>query len=302
MKVFVTGGTGFVGTFLCRELALKGFDVTILTRKKAPPSSSHSRIGYVSGDPTIAGPWMDAVREHDWVINLAGASIFSYWTEKKKKEIHDSRVFTTRNLVEAMARGDRVQLFCSTSAQGYYGDRGDEELTEASPPGADFLAGVAQEWEGEALKAQDLGVRTVITRFGVVLGRGGGILEKLTPLFKAFAGGPVGSGRQWFSWIHQMDQVAAYLFVLDHPELSGPVNFTAPNPVRNRDLARALGRALHRPAFVPAPAFMMRLVMGELADVVVTGQRVLPAKLTAAGMQFLFPTIDQALAHLLGGT
>ncbi|MBM4284136.1 MAG: TIGR01777 family protein [Deltaproteobacteria bacterium] len=300
MKVFVTGGTGFVGTFLCRELALQGHDVTILTRKQTPPTPIHTRIGFVTGDPTVQGPWMAAVGEHDWVINLAGASIFSYWTEKKKQEIYDSRILTTRNLVAALARGERPRLFCSTSAPGFYGDRGEEELTEASPPGTDFLARLAQDWEAEALKAQELGLRVAVTRFGVVLGPGGGILEKLTPLFRAFVGGPAGSGQQWFSWIHQMDLVGAFLFLLKNQELSGPVNFTAPHPVRNRDLAKALGRALNRPAWLPAPQFMMRLVMGELADVVLTGQKVLPAKLTAAGFQFLFPTIDLALGHILG--
>jgi len=300
MKVFITGGTGFVGAFLSRELALKGFDVTILTRKKTPPASIHTRIGYVTGNPTVAGPWMEAVGGHDWVINLAGASIFSYWTESKKKEIHDSRILSTKNLVAAMARGDQVKFFCSTSAPGFFGDRGEAVLTEDSLPGQDFLAQVAQEWEAEALKAQDLGLRVAITRFGVVLGLGGGILKQLEPLFRYFVGGPVGSGTQWFSWIHQIDLVGAYLFLLDHPELTGPVNFTAPNPVRNHEFARALGRAMHRPAFLPAPRFMIKLVMGEMADVALTSQRVLPARLTAAGFPFRFPTIYQALEHLLG--
>ena len=213
--------------------------------------------------------------------------------------LRDSRVLTTRNLVAALAAGDRRQLFCSTSAPGYYGPRGDEELTEASPPGQDFLARLAQDWEAEALKARDLGIRTVITRFGIVLGKEGGMLEQLVPVFKRFVGGPVGSGEQWLSWIHQLDLVQAYLFVLEHPDLAGPVNFTSPNPVRNRDFAQALGRALGRPSFMPAPAFMMRLMLGELAEVVLTGQKFLPERLLAAGFQFLYPTIDQALKHLL---
>ncbi len=299
MKIFMTGGTGFVGSFLSRELALQGYDVTILTRSKTPPAPAHTRISYLTGNPTVEGDWMAKVPEHDWIINLAGASVFAYWTEKKKKEIYDSRILTTRNLVKAIAAGGGRQVLCSTSAPGYYGDRGEETLTEDSPPGDDFLGRVARDWEAEALKAQEQGIRVVITRFGIVLGKGGGILAQLVPLFKAFVGGPVGSGEQWFSWIHQMDQVRAYLFLFEHPEISGPVNFTAPNPVRNRELAKALGRALGRPSFMRAPAFLMRLVMGELAEVVLTGQKIIPKKLLDAGFEFLFPTIDLALTDLL---
>ena len=301
MNIFITGGTGFVGTFLSRELALKGHDVTILTRKKEPSPSPHSRIRFLTGDPTQEGPWMAEVAKHDWIINLAGASISTKWTDEAKRILYDSRVLTTKNLVAALAAGDRKQLFCSTSAPGFYGPRGEEELTEDSPPGQDFLAKLAQDWEGEALKAQELGIRTVVTRFGVVLGSEGGILQQLVPLFRNFIGGPVGNGQQWLSWIHQLDLVRAFLFLPEQPELSGRVNFTSPNPVRNRDFAKALGRALHRPAFLPAPAFALRLVLGEFAEVVLSGQKVLPAKLLAAGFQFLFPTIDQALTHLFEG-
>ncbi len=295
MKVFVTGGTGFVGSFLRQELLQAGHEVTILTRRTTPPAEG---CRYITGNPTQEGPWMAEVPEHDWIINLAGASIFAHWTEKKKQEIHDSRILTTRNLVKALAAGDGHQLFCSTSAPGIYGSRGEEILTEDSPPGDGFLGQVALEWELEALKARDLGVRVVITRFGIVMGQGGGILKELVPLFKAFLGGPAGDGSQWMPWIHHRDLTRAFLFLPEHPELAGPVNFTAPNPVRNWDFAKALGRALERPSFMRAPAFMMRLVMGELAEVVLTGQRVIPRKLLAAGFEFRFPTIDQALADL----
>jgi len=301
MKIFMTGGTGFVGSFLSRELVHRGHEVTILTRRTTPTAPAHPRIAYVTGDPTAAGDWMTKVPGHDWVINLAGASIFSYWTEKKKKEIYDSRILSTRHLVRAIAQGEGRTVLCSTSAPGYYGDRGEELLTEGSSPGDDFLSQVARDWETEALKAQDLGLRVVITRFGIVLGQGGGILAQLTPLFKAFLGGPVGSGEQWFSWIHQMDQARAYLFLFEHPEISGPVNFCAPNPVRHRELAQALGRALGRPSFMKAPAFLMRLVMGELAQAALSSQRMIPQKLLDAGFDFLFPTIDLALTNLLRG-
>jgi hypothetical protein len=300
MKVFMTGGTGFVGTYLSRELAQAGHAITILSRRAQPPAATRAGISLVTGDPTQEGPWMAAVPEHDWIINLAGASIFSRWTEARKQEIMESRERTTRNLVAALAKGDRRQLFCSTSAVGIYGARGDEELTEDSPTEAGFLGEVTRTWEAEALKAQDLGVRVVVTRFGVVLGRDGGALSQMTPLFKKFLGGPIGSGVQYFSWIHQADLARAFRFIQENPQISGPVNLTAPNPVRNRELARALGRVLHRPSFMPTPEFMLRLVLGEFADTLLTGQKVLPQRLLDAGFTFKFPTIETALADLLG--
>lgn len=301
MKVFMTGGTGFVGTYLSRDLVQAGHDITILTRRAQPPAPSRPGISFYTGDPTKEGPWMALVPEHDWIINLAGASIFNRWTEAKKKEIMESRERTTRNLVAALAAGDRRQLFCSTSAVGIYGARGEEELTEDSPTDAGFLGEVTKTWETEAMKAQDLGVRVVVTRFGIVLGRDGGALSQMVPLFKKFFGGPIGSGAQWFSWIHQADHARAFRFIQENPQLSGPVNFTAPNPVRNRELARALGRVLHRPSFMPTPAFMLRLVLGEFADTLLTGQKVLPQRLLDGGFKFEFPTVDAALADLLGG-
>lgn len=295
----MTGGTGFVGTYLSRELAQAGHSVTILTRRERPPSPIPG-IGFLKGDPTQQGPWTAAVLEHDWIINLAGASIFTRWSEAHKKEIMESRVLTTRNLVAALAAGDRRQLFCSTSAVGYYGPRGEEELTEDSPSDAGFLGEVARNWEGEALKAQELGVRVVITRFGIVLGKDGGALGQMVPLFKKFLGGPLGSGLQWFSWIHQQDHARAFHFIQEHPEITGPVNFTSPHPVRNRDLTKALGRVLHRPTFATAPEFMIRLIMGEFGDTLLTGQKVFPQRLLDAGFKFNFPTIEAALENLLG--
>jgi uncharacterized protein (TIGR01777 family) len=300
VKVFMTGGTGFVGTYLSRELARAGHAVTILTRRAKPPASPPAGVSFLTGDPTQAGPWMAAVPEHDWIINLAGASIFTRWSKAHKKEIFESRVRTTRNLVAALAAGDRRQLFCSTSAVGYYGSRGEEELTEDSPPDGGFLGELAKAWEAEALKAQDLGVRVVITRFGIVLGKDGGALGQMVPMFRKFVGGPIGSGAQWFSWIHQADHARAFQFIQANPNLSGPVNLTAPHPVRNRDLARALGRALHRPSFMSAPEFMLRLVLGEFAETLLTGQKVLPKRLLDAGFTFNFPIIEAALTDLMG--
>lgn len=300
MKVFMTGGTGFVGTYLSRDLVQAGHDITILTRRAQPPAPTPTGISFCTGDPTEEGPWMALVPEHDWIINLAGASIFNRWTEARKKEIMESRERTTHNLVTALAAGDRRQIFCSTSAVGVYGARGEEELTEDSPTDAGFLGEVARTWETEALKAQDLGVRVVITRFGIVLGRDGGALSQMVPLFKKFLGGPIGSGEQWFSWIHQADHARAFRFIQENPQISGPVNFTAPHPVRNRELARALGRVLHRPSFMPTPAFMLRLVLGEFGDTLLTGQKVFPKRLLEAGFTFEFATIEAALIDLLG--
>ncbi len=299
MKVFMTGGTGFVGTYLSRELVGQGHEVTILTRREKPPVPGGPGISFITGDPTQEGPWMAAAPEHDWIINLAGASIFKRWTPAYKQEIYDSRIRTTRNLVIALAAGDRRQLLCSTSAVGYYGPRGDEILTEESPQDSYFLAGLAEDWEAEALKAQELGIRVVITRFGIVLGRDGGALGQMAPMFRRFMGGPLGSGQQWFSWIHQADHARAFSFIREHPEIHGPVNLTAPQPVRNFELTKALGRVLHRPTILPAPEFMMRLVLGEFADALLTGQRVIPKKLLDAGFRFNFPTIAEALADLL---
>jgi uncharacterized protein len=299
MKVFITGGSGFVGTFLSRELVQAGHEVTILTRRPPPPAEEFD-LSYVVGDPTQEGPWMGAVPDHDWVINLAGAPIFTRWSAGHKQEILDSRILATRNLVIALAAGDRRQLFCSASAIGYYGPREDEDLTEASSPGSGFLANLAQEWEAEALKAQELGIRTVITRFGVVLGKGGGALGQMVPMFRRFLGGPLGDGSQWFSWIHQEDHARAFFFLKDHPDIQGPVNLTAPQPVSNRELTEALGRVLRRPTVMTAPAFMVRLLMGEFGDTLLTGQKVLPRKLVDAGFTFHFPGLEAALENILG--
>lgn len=300
MKVFITGGTGFVGAYLSRRLVQEGHQVTILTRNAGKATPEQPGIGYLVGNPTQEGPWMDEVAGHDWVINLAGASIFTRWSAGHKQEIYDSRIKTTRNLVIALANGDRRQLFCSTSAVGVYGPRGEETLTEDSPLDHDFLGELAKDWEAEALTAQNLGVRTVVTRFGIVLGKEGGALEQMARTFRMFLGGNLGDGSQWFSWMHQEDQARAFLFIQDHPEIAGPVNFTAPNPVRNRELTKALGRALHRPTFMTAPAFMLRLMLGEFGEILLSGQKVLPQRLLDRGFEFRFPIIDQALADLLG--
>jgi len=302
MKILITGGTGFVGRELTSRLIREGHEITILTRSIKSPQKPQTGLSYLEGDPNTKGPWQEAVKEHDGVINLAGASIFSKWSEEYKKAIRDSRMSTTRNIVEAIpeSKEKRFHLF-SASAVGYYGFHGDEELTEASPPGNDFLAGVATDWENEAKKAQDKGARVVITRFGIVLGDKGGALSQMVPLFKRFIGGPIGSGRQWFSWVHIKDLAEAFVFLIKHTDITGPVNVCSPNPVRNKDLARAIGRVLNRPSFMPAPSFLVKLVLGEFGSVILKGQKVIPKRLLENGFSFQYPDIYTALQNILKG-
>ncbi len=302
MKILITGGTGFVGTQLTSRLIKDNHEVTILTRSLKGAKGASPGISYLEGDPTKKGSWQEAIKNHDAVINLAGASIFSKWTEEHKKAIRESRVSTTQNIVEGIPsiHPERPFTLLSTSAVGYYGFHGDEELIEESPPGNDFLARIAVEWEGEALKAREKGARVVITRFGIVLGEKGGALGQMIPLFKKYIGGPIGSGKQWFSWVHIKDLAEAFAFLLKHPEISGPVNVCSPNPVRNKDLAKALGKALHKPSFLPAPGFMVKLVLGEFGSVILEGQRVIPRRLLESGFTFQYPDIDAALQKIIG--
>jgi uncharacterized protein (TIGR01777 family) len=213
--------------------------------------------------------------------------------------MYDSRILTTRNVVDAIP-ANKGALLCSTSAVGYYGFRDDEELTEEDGPGNDFLARLAADWEREALKAAAKGVRVTITRFGLVLGKTGGVLGQMIPLFRKFIGGPLGSGKQWFSWIHMDDLLSAFLFVFNKNNIHGPVNFCAPNPVRNRDLAKALGEVLKRPSLFRTPAFALRLVLGEFGSVVLEGQRVIPSRLLKHGFAFRYPEIRGALRQVVG--
>jgi len=304
MKVFLTGGTGFVGKTLTHQMLSQGHDVTVLTRSAKGAPAVPDGVTLVEGDPTRPGEWQERVADRDVIINLAGASIFKRWTQKTKKEILESRVLTTRNLVAALSgAGSRGAVLISTSAIGYYGFHGDEELQEESPPGDDFLAHVAREWESAALEAERFGVRVCCCRFGIVLGRNGGALAQMLPMFRKGLGSPLGSGNQWVSWIHDQDLVRIYLFLMDQPEASGPVNCTAPHPVTNREMTRLIGEVLGKPTFMPSvPGFMVKMLMGEFGSVLLAGQRVLPRKLTDWGFQFQFPTMKQALTDLLTGS
>ena len=307
MNVFVMGGTGLIGTSLIGRLNERDDRVVLLTRR---PAHAQERWGkqctIVEGDPMKAGPWMDAVKDCDAVVNLVGESIFARrWNPEFIALLRSSRIQSTENAVRALNQNPKTsagnpKVLVNASAIGYYGPRGDEELTEEGLTGNDTLARVAVEWEQAAPSAKASGVRVALIRIGVVLDKGGGALAQMLPPFKFGVGGPIGSGKHWFSWIHIDDMVGILLLALDHPQAAGPINGTAPHPVTNKEFSKALGRALHRPAILPMPPFMLRLLLGQVAEILTTGQRVIPAKALSLGYQFKFPNIEGALANLLG--
>ena len=307
MRALITGGTGFVGKTVTGTLLDQGHEVTVLTRSapSGPPASSAvaSAVAYEVGDPMVAGAWQEKVAAHEAVINLAGASIFCRWTRANKRVIRESRVETTRNVVDALAaRRGKETILISASGAGYYGFREEEGLGEDASPGHDFLAMLSQDWETEALRAEQLGVRVVLCRLGVVLGKEGGALKKMAPAFRAGLGSPLAKGEQWFSWIHEKDLAGILLFLLNREDVAGPVNCTAPRPIRNREMTKTLGRALRRPTFLPpVPGSLLKLALGEFAQVFSEGQCVVPARLLDLGFTFQFPTLTEALADLLRG-
>lgn len=293
-KILITGASGFVGKNIARLFLSKGDHVTgIGTSDEHPLSEKYKNFEWVSADTTVEGDWQQKVAQADIVVNLAGRNIFRIWTKKYKKAIYDSRILTTRNIVNALKKG-RTQKLLTTSAVGIYGDRDDTLLDEKSLSGEGFLSLVCLDWEKEALKARDKEIQVCIMRFGVVLGREGA-LAKMLPAFKMFVGGPLGDGKQWFPWIHIKDLENGIRFLADNNSLEGIFNFTAPGSVRQKDFAKALGRVLHRPAIVPVPAFIIRLVMGELGSAFLESQRAFPVRLKQAGFSFEFEDIESAL-------
>ncbi len=298
MKILITGGAGFVGSYLSRYLVHRDHHVIATGSRPRPDMGRSDGFEYVSADTTVPGSWQDRVGEVDAVINLAGRNIFRYWTDLAKRQIYESRVLTTRNLVMAMGEKHHPILL-NTSAIGYYGDRGDELLQESSFSGDDFLAGLSVDWEKEALQAQAKGSRVALLRFGVILGENGGALARMLPAFKFLAGGPMGSGRQWFSWMHIQDLAAAVEMILENEDMQGPFNFCSPHPQRNQAFAKALGKALGRPAVLRIPAFVLKLIMGELGDVMLSSQRCVPQKLQYHGFEFRYPVLENALENLL---
>ncbi len=301
MNIFMTGGTGFVGRSLSKLLQGRGHSLKILTRSVRDKNTDGGRVSYIEGDPASYGPWADSLSDCEVIINLAGASIFKRWTSEYKQKLIESRIKTTDNLVKGLAESDsKNALFISTSAVGYYGFHGDEKLDEECSSGDDFLSELAVKWEASADKAKETGAEVIINRFGVVLGKDGGAIPMMKPLFRYWLGSPLGKGSQYFSWVHITDLVNIILFQIENSRLEGPFNCTAPCPVTNRELTKAIASVMKKPLFMPpVPGFAMKLVLGEFADVLLKGQRVIPKKLMDAGYEFRFPEINQALEDVL---
>ena len=295
MKILAFGATGFVGAHLVPHLLERGHEVTVAARSGKARFSPAVRV--VKADPTAPGPWQDQVGEYDAVVNLAGAPVLTRWNEAGKRSIRESRIMSTRHIVDALSRAEGKTFLCA-SAVGYYGDGGDAALTEDAPRGTGFLAAVAAAWEAEATRAGDFGHRVVTPRIAVALGSGGALSMMVTP-FSLGLGGRLGSGRQWFPWIHIRDLARAISFLLETPEARGPINACAPEAVTNAAFTRALGRALKRPAVLPVPALALRLLLGETAGMLLTGQRCVPAALQSLGFSFEYPDLERALSDIV---
>jgi len=299
MKILITGASGLVGSALGEALAGEGHTICRLVR----PDSEHDRgAGFGVAWNPATGELGGAAVGADAVVNLAGASIAGgRWTNARKKVLRDSRVDTTRALVGALAKmAARPRVLISASATGYYGRRGDELLTEASTPGNDFLASIAAEWEAEARKAEALGIRVVLVRFGVILAGHGGALPQMMLPFRFGVGGKTGSGRQWMPWLTLDDAIAIIRFAVNNESVSGPLNAVAPQPMQNAEFTRVLAAVMHRPAIFPAPAFALRILLGEMADALLLGsQRAVPAVLEKLGYSFLHPSLEPALQFIL---
>ena len=303
MKVAITGATGFVGSRLVEQLQAQGHQPLIFTRNRASALRKFPNLEIVAYTPTESGEWQKAIAGCDAVVNLAGEPIAeSRWTPKHKEEILNSRKLGTQKIVEAIAQASpKPTVLVNASAIGYYGTSETATFDETSPPGNDFLAEVCQAWEAEAQKVKDAGVRLVIVRLGIVLGNGGA-LAKMIPPFQLFAGGPLGTGQQWFAWIDRDDLVRLLIEALTRPDIEGVLNATAPNPVRMSELCEKLGEVLHRPSWLPVPSFALEALLGEGAKVVLEGQQVLPKRTTSYGFQYQYPTVREALAKIVASS
>jgi uncharacterized protein (TIGR01777 family) len=302
MKVAVTGATGVIGRAVVRELRERGDEVVALSRDASRARESLGVEAVEWADPKGEAAPTAAFEGVGGVIHLLGEPVAQRWTDSAKREIRDSRVLGTRNLIAGMrGAGAHLQVLVAQSATGYYGAHGDEPVDESAPPGDDFLAGVVVDWEAEVERgAEKLGLRAPVCRTGVVLSESGGALETMLPPFKLGVGGPVAGGRQYIPWVHIDDVVGALLFALDSGEANGPLNVTAPSPATNRDFSKALGRALHRPAVMPVPGFAIKLMYGEMSTIVTSGVRAEPTRLLKLGYRFRKPSLDEALSATLG--
>jgi uncharacterized protein len=298
MRICIAGGTGFIGTRLTQRLMSHGYEVTVISSRGKSVSKNAQTPRYLKADTTREGDWQKELGGFDVIINLTGRTIFHYWTKSYKKQIHSSRVETTRNIVNGLpVQAETILL--NGSAAGYYGDSGDVEQFENSPGGDDFLATVCRDWEKEAFRAREKGVRVAAMRFGVVLGKGGGAIETMKTPFKLGLGGPIGNGNQWFPWIHLDDLVSAVIFLMNGEALHGAFNFTAPGHVRQKEFAKKLAKTLNRPAFMPAPAFFMKNALGEFGNSLLLGQKVVPKGLQENGFVFQYPQLEDALEEIL---
>lgn len=306
MHVVVAGGTGLIGRRLVSALTQRGDEVVLLARssQRAQAGTMPAGVKVVEATVTAPGPWQAHLSECDAVVNLVGENVFTHaWTEDYKRRLRTSRVDSTRCIAETLAQHPRrpdgsERVWVNSSAIGFYGERGEVECTEATPGGDDFLAKLCIDWEAATFPASEANARVVLMRTGVVLDPAGGALPKLDFPIKLFLGGPIGPGSQWTSWIHYADMVGLILFALDQPNLAGPVNATAPNPARNRELVAEIGRVLRRPTLMPAPSFALRLLLGERAKVVLASQRVLPSRALTQGYRFRFPELRSAIEDL----
>lgn len=298
----ISGATGFVGRALCKHLAAQGDEVWAFSRRPAQALASLEGVSRVfAWDAATHEPQADAFDGVDAVIHLAGESVVGRWTEAKREAIRASRVDSTRLLVAAMIQLEKPpKTLISASAIGYYGEKGEAEVTEDSPPDNDFLGQVAIAWEAAALRAELSGIRVVCLRTGIILGQGGGALEAMLLPFRLGAGGPLGSGRQWWSWVAFDDVIGLIDFALRTPEVEGPLNVTAPEPVRQKDFAKALGKALNRPAFLPAPAFALKLALGGFSAELLSSKKVLPRKAMQLGYRFQFNDLEDCLRRVIG--
>ena len=301
MKLILTGGTGFIGHALRESLTQKGNEVVIFTRQASKENHPGIRTRYVYWNPPEKGNWENELEGAGGIINLAGEPIVGKrWSRGQKQKILKSRVNAAQALVNALRQAKRKPLLLlNASAIGYYGPHGDETLTEKSSHGNGFLSETCVSWEAQALAAQALGIRVALIRTGIVLEKSGGALQKMLPPFQWGLGGPLGSGKQWMSWIHLADLVGIIHFILEKKEIQGPVNGTAPNPVTMKEFAQTLAKVLHRPAIFPVPEFVLKILLGEMSDVLLKGQRVLPKRALDAGYAFQFPKLEAALENIL---